>query len=229
MTTATEVKTETKTSIKICSIAPEEFKIKRSYNWNGIVLPACKKNESYASVTISDHTDLRVVAVDHWAEHSEKTPVNIPASQIVADFFANENLRNEGAFVPAGDEPTVEELAAARAARRAFLEQCVRNGDEAYSINAKIADIPGMWKKACQELQVSREWAFYAAPEVEAVECEACGTPAKRLKNGNLPILCAQCGYPFDKERAVKENLWKPPLAVGVVEESKPVAPKQTR
>jgi hypothetical protein len=200
-------------SIKICSIAPEEFKIKRSYNWNGIVLPACKKGESYSSVVIVDHTDMRVVAVDHWAEHSEKTPINIPADVIVRDFFATEGLRDRGAFIPASDTPTDAELATAYAARRAYLEKCVQDGDTEYSKSKRIDNIPGEWKRACVELNVIREWAFYAPPQPEVpevIECEACGTEAKKLRSGKFPILCASCGYPFDKERAMKEGLWRP-------------------
>lgn len=195
MTTATETK-----SIKICSIAPEEFKIKRSYNWNGIVLPGCKKGQPYSSLVISDHTDLRVVAIDHWAEHSEKTPINIPAQQIVTDFFATENLLAKGAFVPAGDEPTAEEIATAHATRRSYLEKCVRDGDSEFSRAHRVDDIPGEWKRACQELRVTRDWAF-AAPE-PTFECPVCG---EHLKMG--VALCRSCGAILDKEKAAQYGL----------------------
>ncbi len=187
-------------SIKICSIAPEEFKIKRSYNWNGIVLPACKKGESYSSVLIVDHTDMRVVAVDHWAEHSEKTPINIAAEVIVKDFFATEELRDKGAFIPAGDEPTKEELAQARATRRAWLEKCVIDGDTEYSKSKRIDNIPGAWKRCAAELGVVREWAF-TAPKA-TFECPACG---EILREG--VAICKSCGAILDREKAEKYGL----------------------
>jgi len=187
-------------SIKICSIAPEEFKIKRSYNWNGIVLPGCKKGQLYSSLVISDHTDLRVVAIDHWAEHSEKTPVNIPAQQIVTDFFATENLLARGAFVPLGDEPTAEEISTAHATRRSYLEKCVRDGDSEYSRSGRVDDIPGEWKRAAAELNVDRDWAFRApAP---TMECPVC---AEVLRAG--VAICKSCGAVLDKEKAAQYGL----------------------
>lgn len=187
-------------SIKICSIAPEEFKIKRSYNWNGIVLPGRKKDEKFSFVIINDHTDMRIVAIDHWAEHSEKTPINIPAQQIVTDFFANENLKAKGAFIPAGAEPTPEELETAHGTRRAFLEKCVQEGDSEFSRAHRVDDIPGEWKRAAAELGVDREWAFRApAP---TMECPACG---EILKQG--VAICKTCGAVLDRKRAEEFGL----------------------
>lgn len=195
-------------SIKICSIAPEEFKIKRSYNWNGILLPACKKGEDFSFVVIADHTDMRVVAVDHWAEHSEKTPINIPCEVIVRDFFSSEELRDKGAFIPAGDNPTSAELAIAHATRRKWLERCVRDGDTEYSKSRRIDNIPDVWKRAAGELGVVRDWAF-TAPR-PTFECPVCG---ETLREG--VALCKSCGAILDKEKAAKYGLLdKEPVAV---------------
>lgn len=192
-------------SIKICSIAPEEFKIKRSYNWNGIVLPGCKKGEKFSFVVINDHQDLRVVAIDHWAEHSEKTPVNIPAQQIVTDFFSAENLSAKGAFVPTGDEPTAEEIATAHATRRSYLEKCVLDGDSEFSRAHRVDDIPGEWKRAASELNVDREWAFRApAP---TMECPVCG---EVLKQG--VAVCRSCGAVLDRQKAEQYGLLNEPV-----------------
>jgi hypothetical protein len=194
-------------SIKICSIALEEFKIKRSYNWNGIVLPACKRGELFSFVVINDHTDMRVVAVDHWSEHSERTPINIPADVIVRDFFATEQLRDKGAFVPAGAEPTDAELTQAHATRRAYLEKCVIDGDTEYSKSKRIDNIPGEWKRCAAELGVVREWAFTApAP---TFECPACG---EILRQG--VAICKSCSAILDREKAAKYGLLeKEPIA----------------
>jgi len=201
-------------SIKICSIAPEEFKIKRSYNWNGIVLPPCKRGEEFSFVVIEDHMDLRVVAVDHWAEHSEKTPIKIEAAVIVRDFFATELLREKGAFVPAGAEPTNDELAQAHVSRRAYLERCVVDGDTEYSKSKRIDNIPGEWKRAAGELGVIREWAF-TAPKA-TFECPVC---AETLREG--VAVCKSCGAILDREKATKYGLlYKDPVVA--ISEGKP-------
>jgi ribosomal protein L32 len=182
-------------SIRICSIAPESFKIKRSYNWNGIELPACPKDQPYSTVVIHDHTDMRIVAVDHWAEHSEKTPVTITAKEIVADFFANENLAQKGAFIPKGDVPTEEELANAHEARRNYLLKCVHDGQAEYSKSGRIDDIPGEWKRAAVELGLDFDWAKRMPPKMQ--ECPACG---EMLKPG--VAICRGCGAILDREKA---------------------------
>lgn len=149
---------------------------------------------------------MRVVAVDHWAEHSEKTPITITADVIVRDFFSAEMLREKGAFVPASEEPTDAELAAAHAARRAYLEKCVIDGDTEYSKSKRIDNIPGEWKRCAAELGVVREWAF-TAPR-PTFECPACG---ETLREG--VAICRSCGAILDKQKAEKYGLLQKDVA----------------
>lgn len=189
------------TSILICNVGPESFgPLRRSYNWGGITIPACPEGKEYVSVEIPDQMDEKVNAIDHWAEHSIHTPFPIHCQEVVRDFFSAENLAAKGCFVPAGDKPTKAEIDKARETRRAYLLKCVHNGDAAYSINARIDDIPGEWKNAATELRMDREWCKMA-PEAKT-ECPAC---AGDIKPG--VAVCRHCGAILDRDKALKFSL----------------------
>jgi hypothetical protein len=183
--------------ILICSVAPETFKIKRSYNWNGLTIPPCAPEKPYTSLLVEDHMDEKVSAIDHWAEHSIHTPFPIEAQVIVADFFANEKLKQKGCFIPAGEIPTEKEIATARDTRRAYLLDCVNKGDGEYSRTGRIDDISGEWKRAASELGMNVEWAKMAPPPKPAMfDCPVCG---ENLKVG--VAVCKSCGVVLDKEK----------------------------
>jgi hypothetical protein len=190
--------------ILICSIAPETFKIKRSYNWNGLTIPGCPKGTPFTSLLVRDHMDDKVNAVDHWAEHSIHTPFLVEANVIVKDFFANERLGPRGCFIPKGEIPTEEEIAQAHVTRRAYLLECVHNGQSEYSRTGRIDDIPGEYKRAVLELGMEGiEWAKMAPPAM--AECPAC---AEKIKPG--VAICKSCGAILDREKAEKFGLIEP-------------------
>ena len=187
-------------NILVCNVSQDSFKIKRSYNWNGLVVPACPKGTPYTSLLVTDHMDEEVHAIDHWAEHSKHIPVKVEASVIVHDFFTNENLKNKGCFIPAGEIPTEEEIAQAHATRRAYLMKCVNEGQSEYSRTGRIDDIPGEYKRAASELGMDFEWAKLAPPQMS--ECPAC---AEKIKPG--VAICKSCGAILDREKAAKFGL----------------------
>lgn len=189
--------------VQICSIAPREFFIRRSYNWSGMRIPACKPGVAYTNLWIEDATDEKVVHTSFKHEDAEHIPVNVPVEQIVADFFGAEKLRENGCFIPAGEEPTKAELNQAKATRRTYLQSLVQQGDNAYARDPKsISEIPGEWKSAALELNAAkgRGWVF-AAPE-ETFDCPVC---AETLKAG--VALCKSCGAILDAEKAAKYGL----------------------
>lgn len=191
--------------VQICSIAPKEFFIRRSYNWAGMRIPACTTGGplGYTSLWIEDGEDLKVVHTSYKHEDAEKIPVRIPVKEIVADFFGAEKLRENGCFIPAGAEPTQDELNQAKATRRAYLQSLVQQGDNQYARDPKsISEIPGEWKNAALELGAAkgRGWVF-AAPE-ETFDCPVC---AETLKAG--VALCKSCGAILDAEKAAKYGL----------------------
>lgn len=200
----TEVSERAK-SIVICNTGPEHFgPLQRSYS-RALNVPACPDGTPFVSVGIEDHTDLKVYATDHWAEHSIKTPVLITCQEIVADIFNSEKMGQKGCFVPKGDKPTAHEIEQARASRRAYLLKCVHDGDAAYGINARIDDIPGEWKRAAFELKMDREWCKMA-PEVKT-SCPACGHD---LPRANVAI-CGSCHAILDRTAAIKFGLIEAP------------------
>jgi hypothetical protein len=193
-------------SITICNVGPEHFgPLQRSYS-RALNVPACPKGTSYVSVVIPDHTDMRVVAVDHWAEHSEKTPVLITCQEIVADIFNSEKMGQKGCFIPKGAKPTETEIEQAHAARRTYGMKCVNDGNAAYSINARIDDIPGEWKRYAEELGIDVEWCKLPPPS--KTECPACAGEIKPYV-----AVCRHCGAILDKKKA---------LEFGFIEETKP-------
>lgn len=201
MATAVIAPPERKTTLTVCNTGPTHFgPLLRSYS-RKIEVPACPEGQAFVSVEISDHTDTKVYAVDHWAEHSVRTPVLITCQEIVADIMETEKMKEKGCFIPAGEKPTKAEIENARATRRAYLLRCVRAGDAAYSINARIDDIPGEWKEAAAELKMDREWCKMA-PEAKTA-CPACG---HNLPNPNVAI-CGTCKAILDRKRAIEFGL----------------------
>jgi hypothetical protein len=189
--------------VQICSIAPREFFIRRSYNWAGMRIPACKPGTPYTNLWLEDAMDEKVVHTSYKHEDAEHIPVPIPVAQIVADFFGAEKLRENGCFIPAGEVPTQAELNQAKAARKAYLRMLVQQGDNVYARDPKlISEIPGEWKEAAIELKVTkgRGWVF-DAPE-ESMDCPVCGETLKASV-----ALCKSCGAILDAEKAAKYGL----------------------
>lgn len=185
--------------LQICSIAPVEFRFRRSYN-SSMIIPACLGGQKFTSLWIQDETDYRVDFIEYDFTKALKTPIPIPVMEIRADLFAAEQLDQKGCFVPAKETPTEKELAAAHAARRKYLENCVRMGDVEYGRSGKVDEIPGEWKNAVEELGVIREWCFSAPPP--QFDCPVC---AEKLKVG--VAVCRACGAILDREKAEKFGL----------------------
>jgi hypothetical protein len=203
--------------IVICSIAKKQFEptgflIKRSYNYNALHIRPCEENEKYTTLVVRDHEDVRVVHTEYDASKAERIPVTVTAQQIVNDFFANEQLAQKGCFILNHAFPTAQELDLAHSTRRQYLQQCVNFGNVEYSRTQRVDDIPGAWKRACEELGVETEWAFIAPPEM--FNCPAC---AERLRVG--VAICKACGAVLDREKAEE---------FGLLQEAAPVAPRKT-
>lgn len=191
--------------ITICNIAkkkfePNGFKIQRSYAFNSLWIRPCEDDEPYTTFVVKDHTDMKVDYITYNPSEAIRTPVLIPAQQIVTDFFGNERLAAKGCFIPAGAVPTAEELKLAHTARREYLQKCVNDGNVEYSRTQRVDDIPGEWKRACVELGTETDWAFVAPPEM--FDCPVC---AEKLKMG--VALCKSCGAILDRAKAEKYGL----------------------
>lgn len=191
-------------SITICNSGPEHFgPLQRSYS-GGLTVPACPKGTPYVSMVITDHMDMRVVAVDHWAEHSEKTPILITCQEIVADIFNSEKMGLKGCFIPKGDKPTQAEIEQAHAARKAYGMRCINHGTAAFKHTGRIDEIPDEWKRYAEELGVDVEWNKLAPPT--KTECPACAGEIKPHV-----AVCRHCGAILDKKKAIEFGLIEAP------------------
>lgn len=206
--------------ITIASISPVSHTINRGYGT--FHLRGCKPGEPYTTLEITDQTDhKRIVTEDLKAE---LIPVSIPAQVVADDFLRTERVcfepgnegEHEGIFQCALESgPLNDELANARAARRAYLVKCVQHGDGIFGrVGARgIEQIPDFCKRAVLELQEKRpEWVYQAsAPKIQ---CEGCGEMVGLLNDGTPPALCGKCGAFLDKEKAIRLGLLPAPEPV---------------
>ena len=94
-----------------------------------------------------------------------------------------------------------EDLAAARAADRAYGEWCWRTGNHifaAWSNGSKEPvprEMPPAYKKAAKQYGLEAEWLKEAAPS-ESTLCQNCGKPGSKLQ-----MMCQGCNEPLDLER----------------------------
>ncbi len=120
---------------------------------------------------------------------------------------ASDNLTQYGVFIAAGEEPTEEEMEAARAKLHAHYEKLVRFADEAYELNGatelgengkSYSSITQDHVKAAKILGLERPWV---RKNVKMVPCDGCGKPvlptAVRCPN-------VDCGAILNEERARK-------------------------
>lgn len=184
-------------AVQICSVSPEEIKLPaRTYRNAGWTLPACSKDKPFTSVVIEAQMDQRKIYTEYDYKKAEVIPVPIPTAQIVADYFGNERLKQRGCFVIAVDEiPTEAQLVEARAAREAWLQALVAEGDQEFGRSRRPDQIPDFCKRAVKELGATREWAFQAPVQLE--ECPACG---EMVKPG--VAICRACGAILNRDKA---------------------------
>src|SRR5262245_28215650 len=196
--------------LNIISVSPERYLFHRTYNHN-MLIPACPNDKPFTLLQVDDTTDYKVFYPEYDYTKAERTPIPVSAEQICSDLFHAEDLSDKGCFtIPASEQPTKQQLDAARARRRAYLARLVQEGDAEMARSKRVDEIPGHMKRAAFELGVEREWAFAAPPPI--VECEACGNETKALRSGAYPILCRHCGYPLpgQRDRAIADGLWAP-------------------
>lgn len=204
-----------KNAVQICSVSPEEIQLpRRTYTSEGWLIPACPKDKPFTSVVLTDMMDEKKIYTEYDYTKAERIPVPIPVAQIVADYFGNERLKQKGCFViPVDAIPTEEQIREARAARVAWLQVLVAEGDREYSRTKRTDGIPDFCRRAVKELGAAREWAFVAP--VQLVECPAC---SELVKEG--VAVCKSCGAILNREKAA---------LYGIVENEVPAAQSVSR
>jgi hypothetical protein len=121
-----------------------------------------------------------------------------------------------GVFVAEGPQPTVAELAEARAKLEAFQRRLVEIADLEWERSHNPMFITDLERRAARELKVDKPWLYDPKPQAE---CPACGEKIKPQV-----AVCRTCGAILDREKAAKFGL-------GVKEEKpagEPAGPEKT-
>lgn len=98
-----------------------------------------------------------------------------------------------------------EDLAAARAADRAYAEYCWhmgnqifaawRNGGNKKEVPPESGGMPPTYKRAAKQYDLEAEWLKEAAPS-ESILCQNCGKPGSKTQ-----MMCQGCNEPLDLDR----------------------------
>lgn len=161
---------------KLCSVFPRPFYF---HDANGqYELKGCKPGQPFSFVEIQpgyDKYDL--------GEDKHVVALAITAKDIAKDYAmihqGSDMYTSRGVFVPEGEEPTPEEVAAARQKLAQWAEETVRKADRMWSMTQKITDISDDAKLAAGVIAVEREWASDWTA-IEKVACPACGEPMNK-------------------------------------------------
>jgi hypothetical protein len=150
------------------------------------LIPGCPKGERCATVRIQGRIDRADIGDKRYSEFY------FSAKHIAEDLVAD--IADHGVFVAAGDEPTDEEISAARERLTEFYRRQVAAADADWSRHHNHNLLSDVQRRAARYLGVDREWLF--EPE-KLVDCPACG---ERIKPG--VAVCRGCGAVLDAEKA---------------------------
>lgn len=107
----------------------------------------------------------------------------------VPDAGHTSNWWEMGVFVPAGPEPTEQELVAADTRLKAWARTKVLQGDTQYSQYKTAAAVDTLAKRAAQILRIEREWSQDLTEGSQFIDCPCC---KNRIHPGAKK--CTECG-----------------------------------
>ena len=192
----------------IVNLTEQSWTLHRSYGTfmiSGVVhgttpgqVAACAHNEAYSRTLVTGRTAL----MDLGDKRTLEVPIS--AAEVARDLCHEINSDGGedsyfGVFVVAGDEPTDDELAAARARLETFYRRLVIAADREWERSHSFLFINDVERRAAQYLGLEKEW-FYQARET--MDCPACG---EKLKPG--VAVCKTCGAILDREKAAAHGL----------------------
>ena len=158
---------------KICSVFPGEIIF---HNHNGMyVLPGCKDGERYSYVEVQPGYDRFDLGEDRHLVELVNT-AKLIAQDFIGLVAGRTDYLERGIFVPAGDEPTDEELAKAEAHLRKWLEVKINEAERVFAETGKLGWIDSNAKAAARRMGAKYKWAedFNAK---EMIDCPACARP----------------------------------------------------
>lgn len=210
----------TQESAVIVNLTEQSWILQRSYG--AFPVHACAAGEPYGVTRVSSRTALMDLGDKRTLD------VRITAREVAQDLCREINSDGGddsffGTFVAEGDEPTGEELAAARERLSAFYRRVVMAADREWERSHSYLFINDVERRAARHLGVDKEWHYQPR---ETVECPGCGEKIKP----NVAV-CKTCGAILDRAKAAKLGLVPPALntsAAVVPETAKPAAVQPT-
>lgn len=156
---------------KICSVYPRQMTIENAHG--AYIIPAKPDGQEYGFVEVRPGYEKRDFGEGRFASF-----MTIAAKDVAEDFIGipqgETQFTDRGVFVPAGEVPTPEEIAAARARLMAWAESQIQHADVSWAQRGSIKDIADDAKIAARMMKLEREWAdSWKAKEVGV--CPACG------------------------------------------------------
>ncbi len=79
-----------------------------------------------------------------------------------------------GVFVPLGEDPTQEEIKAAKARFATWAAKQVEEGDMIFQQLKSVGAVPSIAKKAAKALRIEREWIQGVTPGTQMLDCPCC-------------------------------------------------------
>ncbi len=165
---------------KVCSVYPEPISID-AYGLH-LIIPGLKPGEKYTYAWVPTVPDVR-----DSGEGRRQVTFLYPAKRVAQQNFGDASYKCRGIFVPEGEDPTTEEIAAAERERNSWWEQkVIPDGDRDYAKRQDPGDVDGNAKLAIQWLGLKRAWgpiietggycpACREAVKVDARKCKECG------------------------------------------------------
>lgn len=182
---------------KLCSVVPWDLSITH-WSMQGS-LPGARDGQ-FGFITVGPGVSKRDLG-----NNNHVAIVNIPPRAMALDLMGLDARRCDGrnvpeaghtsnwwamgVFVPAGMEPSEEELAAAKDRLHAWARTMVLHGDTEYSQYKTAAAVSSLAKKAAQILRIEREWSQDLTANSQFIDCPCC---KNRIHPGARK--CTECG-----------------------------------
>lgn len=205
---------------KICSVFPRKIHcIAHWSNGGGYEIPAPKPGEAYSFVEVGpgEHkfdmgNGQRFTARDISSADMARDVIGLSRERQVLNNDTGQlqtvpgryssHFTRMGVFVPEGDVPTEQEIAAARAQLIAFFNEKLAEGDVEYQRHKNAAFVEEICRVAAEFLHADRPWIGRIGEVQEKVSCPAC-----REKINRGATKCVHCtsrigynrdGVPFE-------------------------------
>ena len=179
----------------LCNIAPEKWPPRHRTYFGSIEIAAPAPGQPYALTKVTERTG----SIDLGDKRTTEFPITARA---IAEDLAREINSDSGegsfhgVFVCAGDKPTEEELAEARAKLEAFYRRLVGAADLEWERSHSPLFITDLDRRAARVLGIEKPWLYDPRAQME---CPLC---AEKLKPG--VAVCRACGAILKPEKAAE-------------------------